>query len=69
MRDVQAADVLILNMERGKALVKEQRCETLHEGKGQFVYMNRYESDRFNDHRLFKEQANSLLMRSQSNTA
>lgn len=43
MTDIQLADVFILNMESRKALMKEQRCETLHEGKGQFVNTNRYD--------------------------
>lgn len=43
--DIQPADVFIPNRESSKALMKEQKCETLHEGKGQFVNMNRYEPD------------------------
>lgn len=46
MTDIQLADVFIPNMESCKALMKEQRCKTLHKRKGQCVNMNMYEPDR-----------------------
>lgn len=44
MTDIQPAEVFAHKMEKSrKALMKKQRCEILHKGKGQFINTNKHE--------------------------